>query len=322
MHKGEFIVKNIENWEDGKEQYLLNNGFSLVRANVAEFGIYYAIYVDRDEEFTYSWNKLSQDPYYDENAFWIFKDNKRVGGVVIEPNYSSHFFVISPYIVDKFSIISELNNTLLQWSDKNKKIFIYIIDSKDVEYYNRLGYRRRFARRVMIRPTEIFDDIHWREDLVIKTPALEDANEVGKVLHESYKDSIQYEEFSNNTLEDEIEYSKMFMERYICTNTLQASTLVYDRNTNELIAVCLAGKNQEDDYEFSKINQVAVKPAYRGQGIAENMIKRALTVLKDLSPATKLDVTVGNAAEALYYKMGFFPGVQILSMFKNSVENM
>jgi ribosomal protein S18 acetylase RimI-like enzyme len=168
----------------------------------------------------------------------------------------------------------------------------------------------------MIRPTEIFEDVQWREDLVIKMPTLEDAVEIGKVLYECYKGGIQYEEFSNNTIEDEIENSKMFLERYIVTNSLQASTLVYDRNTNELIGICLAGKNVEDDYEFSKINQVAVKPDYRGQDIAENMIKRALTVLKDISPATKLDVTVGNSAEALYYKMGFFPGVQSVAMYK------
>ncbi len=309
-------MENIEKWEEGKEQYALNNGFRLVRANVGEFGIHYAIYVDRDEEFKYSWIKMSQDPYYDENAFWIFKDNKRVGGVVIEPNYSSHFFVESPYAVDKFCIISELNNALLQWSNKNKKTFIYIVHPRDVEYYNRLGFRRRFARRVMIRPTEIFEDIQWKKDLFIKTPTIEDAAEIGKVLNESYKGGIQYEEFSNCTLEEEIENSKMFLERYIATNSLHASTLVYDRNNNELIGVCLAGKNEEDDYEFSKINEVAVKPAYRGQGIAENMIKRALTVLKDISPATKLDVTVGNAAEALYYKMGFFPGVQSVAMYK------
>ncbi|MGH4124318.1 MAG: GNAT family N-acetyltransferase [Clostridium sp.] len=309
-------MKNIEKWEEGKEQYLLNNGFELMRANVAEFGIHFAIYVDRDEEFTYNWNKLSQNSYYDENAFWIFKDNKRVGGVVIEPNYSAHFFVESPYTVDKFSIISELNNTLLQWSDKNKKIFLYTIHPRDVDYYSRLGYRRNFVRKMMIRPTEIFDNIQWREGLVIKTPTIEDADEVGKVLHESYKGGIQYEEFSNNTQEQEIEDSKMFLERYISTNSMQASTLVYDRNTNDLIGVCLAGKNEDDDNEFSKINQIGVKPAYRGHGIAENMIKRALTVLKDISPATKLDVTVGNAAEALYYKMGFFPGVQSVSMYK------
>jgi hypothetical protein len=180
-------MKNIEKWEDRKERYVLSNGFMLVRADVGEFGIHYAIYVDRDEEFKYNWSKMSQDPYYDENAFWIFKDNKRVGGVVIEPNYSSHFFVESPYTVDKFSIISELNNTLMQWSDKNKSIDLYLITQRDVEVYNMLGYRKSFARRTMIRPTEIFEDIQWMDDLVIKTPTIEDAVEIGKALHKAYK---------------------------------------------------------------------------------------------------------------------------------------
>lgn len=309
-------MKNVETWEAGKEQYILNNGFMLIRANESEFGIHYAIYVDADEELTYSWNKLSHDTDWNENRFWIFKDNKRVGGVIIEPNFLSQFFVEPPYTVDKFSIISELHNPLLQWSDKNKKIFLYMIHPRDVDFYKRLGYRINFTRRMMIRPTERFEDIQWREDLIIKTPTIEDAAEVGKVLHESYTGGIHYEEFSNNTEEEEIGYSKEFIEKYISTNSIQASTLVYDRNTNELIGVCLAGKNDEDGNEFSKISQVGVKPAYRGHGIAKSMIKKALTVLKDISPAAKLDVTVGNAAEALYYKMGFFPGVQSVSMYK------
>ena len=307
-------MKSIEKWEEGKEKYLLNNGFTLVRANEVEFGIHLAIYAGVDRDFTYSWNKLSTD--WDDNNFWIYKDNKRVGGVAIEPNYLAHFFMNSPYTVDKFTIISELDNALLQWSDKSKRIYSYLIPPKDVEIYNMLGYRKQFIRRTMIHPTELFEDIQWGENLVVKTPTIEDVAEIGKVLHESYKGGIQYEEFSNNTLEDEIEISGMFLERYIATNSLHASTLVYDKNTNELVAVCLAGKNKDDDYDFSKINEVAVIPAYRRQGIAENLIKRTLTVLKDISPATKLDVSVGNAAEGLYYKMGFFPGVQMAAMYK------
>lgn len=312
-------MKNIEKWEDCKDQYVLNNGFMLIRADETEFGIHYAIYVGIDEEFTYSWNTLSHYTDGDDcQKFWIFKDNKKVGGVVIEPNYSSHFFVETPYTVDKFSIISELDNALLQWSDKDRRIYFYMIQPKDVEIFNMLGYRKQFIRRTMIRPTEIFEDIQWSENLVIKTPTIKDVEAIGKVLHESYKGGIQYEEFSNNSLEDEIEVSGIFLERYISTNSLHASTLVYDKNTNELVAVCLAGKNNDDAYEFSKINEVAVMPDYRRLGIAENLIKRALTVLKDISPAAKLDVSVGNTAEALYYKLGFLPGIQMTAMYKKS----
>lgn len=307
-------MRNIEKWEEGKEQYTLNNGFKLVKANDDEFGLRYAIYSDMNNEFIYDWNKLSKE--YDDYNFWIFKDDKRIGGVGLDMNYLAYFYVEPPYEVDRFSIIKELNNALLQWSDKSKQISIYLVHENDVEHYNRLGYRRSFARKVMIRPTEKFDDINWGETLVIKTPTLEDAEEIGKVMYESYKDGVHYKEFSCNTLEDEVEIANIFLERYVATNTLEASTLVYDKNTNELIGVCLAGKNKADSYDFSKINSIGVKPSYRGLGIAENMIKRSLTVLNDTSSITKLDVTVGNSAEALYYKMGFFSGAQTYAMYK------
>jgi len=309
-------MRKLEKYEEGKDQYILGNGFSLKRAEFKEFGIHYAIYAGRDFEFTYNWIKLSQNSYYDENAYWIIKDNIKVGGVVIEPNYSSHFFVLSPYIIDKFTILSELNKTLIQWSDESKMIELFIVDPKDVDLYSSLGFRRRFVRRTMIRPTEVFENIKWGKDLIIKIPTIENIKEIGKVLHQSYEGGVHYEEFSRNSLDDEIEITELFLNRYISTSSLHASTLVYDKSSNELIGVCLAGKNKDDDYEFSKINQVGVLPDYRGQGIAEKMIKRALTVLKDISPATKLDVTVGNSAEALYYKMGFYAGIQTIAMYK------
>ncbi len=79
------------------------------------------------------------------------------------------------------------------------------------------------------------------------------------------------------------------------------------------INVC---KNKEDAYDFSKINHVAVLPEYRGIGIALRLVKRALTILSELSPATMLDVSVGNPAEAMYYKLGFFPGEQTYCLYK------
>jgi hypothetical protein len=38
---------------------------------------------------------------------------------------------------------------------------------------------------------------------------------------ESYKGGIHYEEFSNNTQEEEIEYVKEFIEKYITTDYTQ-----------------------------------------------------------------------------------------------------
>ena len=254
-------------WTDTKKAYDLGNGYQLKRADFADFGIHYAIYGNRDEDFQYSFTKRSQDTSYDENCFFITKEQQIIGGVVIEPN-------------------------------------------------SKFGYRKQFARRAMIRPTAKFEDWDFGEEYEIKIPELEDASEIGKVLYQSYLGGIQYEEFCNNTVEDEIENTSIFLERYLNTKSQEASAMVYHKMSKKLIAVCLAGKNKEDAYDFSKINHVAVLPEYRGIGIALRLVKRALTILSELSPATMLDVSVGNPAEAMYYKLGFFPGEQTYCLYK------
>ncbi len=52
---------NIEVWEDGKEQYILNDEFVLKRADKLEFGIHETIYSGVDLELSYSWKKQTID---------------------------------------------------------------------------------------------------------------------------------------------------------------------------------------------------------------------------------------------------------------------
>ncbi|MEG2290708.1 MAG: GNAT family N-acetyltransferase [Clostridium sp.] len=90
---------------------------------------------------------------------------------------------------------------------------------------------------------------------------------------------------------------------------------MFDKNTNELIAACIAGINGFCDNNFSEIGEVAVKLIYRNFGIGSMMIKQALTNLKKISPATILCVTIGNSTENLYNKLGFFSGVKFTNMY-------
>ena len=303
-------------WDNTKSMYDLGNGYQLKRAEFSNFGIHYAIYGNRDEEFKYSFTSRSQDECYDENCFFITKDERIIGGVVIEPNYSSHFFLETPFEGERFSVLEALDHALIAWSDKSKSICIYTVLDRDLDTYSKLGYRKQFARRTMIRPTIKFEDWNLGDEYEIRIPGLESALEIGKVLFQSYVGGIQYEEFCLNTVEDEIENTELFLKRYITTNSQEASAMVYHKSSNKLVAVCLAGKNEEDAYDFSKINHVAVLPEYRGKGIALGLVKRALTVLSDMSPATMLDVSIGNPAEAMYYKLGFFPGEQTYCLYK------
>ncbi len=50
-------MKKIEQWEEEKEQYILNNGFILKRANKFEFGIHETIYSSVDLGLNFSWEK-------------------------------------------------------------------------------------------------------------------------------------------------------------------------------------------------------------------------------------------------------------------------
>ena len=135
-------MKNIENQVDCKEQYVLDNNFILLRADEAEFGVHYAIYLEVDQELSYSWDYISHYSDVDDcQRFWIMKDNKRLGGVIIEPNYLSHFFIEPPYTVALFDIVKELDKALMSWANKDEKTYIYVVNPEQVEIFNKLGYR-------------------------------------------------------------------------------------------------------------------------------------------------------------------------------------
>jgi ribosomal protein S18 acetylase RimI-like enzyme len=305
----------IEQWKEEIEQYILNDGFMLKRADKFEFGIHETIYSNVDLELSFSWEKQTVGKINYDNHFWIFKDDKRVGGVHISPNLMGAFFMESPYFVDRFTTISAINNALLQWAGDDKNIRVYGVTPLDIEHYQKLGYRIKYERRVMIRPTETFDNIDWSDNFIIKIPTISDVPEIGRLFFESYSGGIDYEVFGMRSLEEATTDAERILNIYKSNNIIDGSTLVYDKNTNELIGACMAGISGYCDNDFSEIGDIVVKPAYRKSGIASNMIKQTLTNLKRISPATILCVTIGNSAEGLYHKMGFFSGVKFTNMY-------
>ena len=61
-------------------------------------------------------------------------------------------------------------------------------------------------------------------------------------------------------------------------------------------------------FGLPNVFEVAVKPSYRGQGLAKKMLQRALSKLKGEHDLLRLFDTLGNLAENVYYKLGFLPG--------------
>ena len=79
-----------------------------------------------------------------------------------------------------------------------------------------------------------------------------------------------------------------------------ASSLVYDRATGKLIAICLCCG--------SSVYHIEVHPAWQRQGLAMRMLKRALTVHAEHgSPEFDLWRDDDSPGAALYEKLGFVP---------------
>lgn len=300
-----------------KEQYILHDGFVLKKANPLAFGIHETIYSNMDLELSFSWKKRTRNNVDCDDLFWIYNGTNRVGGVHISPNLSGSFFMETPNVVDRYRVISAINCTLLEWSDKDKGIKIYGVISSDVKYFQNLGYQIKSERRVMIRPTEIFEDIDWHNDYTIKVPRVSDAPDLGELFFDSYSGGIQYEVLGQQSLEEATSGAESLLNIYKSNNTLDGSILVYDKSTNQLIASCIAGISGFCDNDFSEIGDIVVDPKYRKLGLASHMIKHTLTNLKKISPATILCVTIGNPAENLYEKMGFFSGIKFTNMYLN-----
>ncbi|MEY8745172.1 GNAT family N-acetyltransferase [Bacillales bacterium AN1005] len=98
----------------------------------------------------------------------------------------------------------------------------------------------------------------------------------------------------------------------------QASTLVYDQETGQLIANCRLCLQDNQAAVYS----VGVIPTYRGRGIATRMLQRALSVIKDHYPVLRLYVMEGNDAESLYYNLGFVQGeLEVQTMYIPAIES-
>lgn len=177
----------------------------LKKADKFEFGIHETIYSNVDLELRFSWEKRTLHKIDTDNLFWIYKDDKRIGGVNICHNLMGSFFMEAPYSYDRFTVISVLNDALLQWrNDDENAIRIYGVIPEDIEHFKKLGYCIKHARRVMIRPTEVFHKIDWGKDFIIKTPTIADAPQIGKLFFESYSGGIDYEVFGQQSVEQSI----------------------------------------------------------------------------------------------------------------------
>lgn len=294
-------------WSKDLKEYDLKDGYSIEKAQWEEFSVYFAVY----EIFKMNvWFRQSFDAYcsvlknYDI-CFWIKKDNFRIGGVLLDLNYMNCLFLQPPH--NEYDlIIGKLKKLLLTYSDSSKPIYVGAVKPDKVKYYQRAGFKIGESRRCMIRPTEEFH-VTWDCDYEIVSATEDKKSDIVKLFTEAFsnesKDEVNFEKENESV---EFYFTKS------STNTLvnKASTLIYEKKTNELVGACLISIWED----WPNVYDIAVKPSFQKRGLAKNMLKRALTVLKEGYPTLRLFVTLGNDAEMLYHRMGFLAGVETTEM--------
>lgn len=303
-------IMKYEIWSKDVMSYELVEGYKLERAEQQEFADYYAVYFqmkNADGWFKKSYRIMKTIVGEEDEYFWIIKDDVKVGGILIEPNSIAELFMIPPYSqID--SLLERLKEILVFWSDTTKAIIADVIEPSLVENYEKIGFEKVDSGRWMIRPTEKFN-ITWEECFYIVAPKREDELEIGKLIHEAFENNLNLNK--SYSLNEYTAWVKEYFDDYLDIEILnEASTLVYDKATNELVGVCYISIWQE----WPLVSQIAVKPSYEGKGIGTKMIKKALTVLREEYPVVRLYVDIGNQAEKVYYNMGFLKGVELTQM--------
>lgn len=298
---------HINKWTKEELYYELDNGFSLERAEHKEFAKYYAIYMNIDIGFKASYEQKSSVVSEDDSCYWVKKDHIRVGGVFLEPNFIECLFTIPPY-QELYKILEVLKKVLLAWSDKIKEIKASVVDPSQVDYYQRLGFRIADMGRWMVRPTESYD-IDWEEQYEVRTPSAEDTESLGALFFHAFKNDVGRVKYS---LEERTSFVKYYFDHNSQDELLlNASTVVFDKGSNELIAACLVSEYNG----WPLIYDIAVKSSYRGKGLSSAMLKQAISTSGQRYPAIRLYVQCGNEAEAVYHKLGFLAGVKLTDLY-------
>lgn len=273
------------------------------------FRIHYGVY-GTNIYMNYDWKELLDHFSPNGNGTLIFKDNIPIGGLIINKNHLS-----SPFLIPPFCDIKEFWQTIIDHSikdNKNDTLYFDNISENHADIISSLGATKKWAQRRMLRPTTEYN-IKPNDNFYFTIPAESDKNEIIHVVYEAHLNGYTSTVYGKPCISDiEKEINRRFIS-FSQSNTLHFGTIVKVKDTNKIIAVCIAGiypdsQNNSSTKFFSTIHQVSVLPAYRKQGIAQAMIMNSINTAHVISPVIGLGVLVGNPAELLYQKLGFISG--------------
>lgn len=289
-------------------QFQLSDGFEIVEADPRQFSIHYILYGHRNMNIWFPtemerafniFEKISKEHY------WINYKGKRIGGFIMELDYNwfGFMFLIPPFS-DEYTLLNKILPFVTFNSDENKPIKVSGVYPKSYESYYRLGFQITETEKMMIRPTETFE-INWSEDVYLDYPKEEHEQKMVDLYHEVYSES-PVPCISNK----DIDFYKKLLKGHIPISKSEYSTLVFDKNTNQLIASCLVMIWEELPY----VADIIVKNSHKNKGRGSMMLKKVLNNSHNEYAAVRLAVRPGNRAEGLYHRFGFVEGVESSDM--------
>lgn len=268
------------------------------------FSIHYAIY-GVNIYMSYDWKELLNKFLPNDNGTLIFKDGIPVGGIAINNNHLSSPFLIPPFCDIKEFWLEVIN--YLKKDNKNGILYFDNISESHVDIITSLGAEKRWAQRQMYRPTAEFN-IKPNDDYYFTVPTEIDKNEIISVVYEAHLNGYTSTVYGKPDISDIEEAINRRFISFSQTNTLHFGTIVKNKDTNKIAAVCIAGIYPDSQNNFSTIHQISVLPAYRKQSLGQAIILNSINTAHVTSPVIGLGVLVGNPAELLYQKLGFIKG--------------
>lgn len=291
-----------------KEIYELGDGYSLMHVSGKEFAKYFAVYKVWNSNFWFrkSFDQACESIYDCTFCYWIKKDNHRIGGVLLKPNYVN-CLVLEPPNTQYTTIISKLRQVLLSISDMNKPIIVGAVKPDMINLYKECGFVKNISKKCMIRPTETMDmTLDERFSLI---PLSEQCfDQIVEICVDAYKDAQHKHDYTETSIRGDLKY---YFDQFGADEILNSSSsLIIEKETNKLVGVCLVSIWEE----WPNIFEIFVAPTHQGNRLGRFMLSRAISSLKDNYPVLRLFVTMGNDAENLYNNMGFASGLVTTEM--------
>lgn len=293
----------------GVDHYDLPHGFLLHRADNAEFVKSWVVYRNINEDFAQSFQETTADLAGVEFCFWIVRNGRRVGGVIMLPNNIGDFFLIPPE-TDAPQILGIILPLLEYWSDQRKPIVAQAIVPTYVPAFQQLGFRLQESRVWMIRPT-----VQTTMDLAapwsLRAFDVASAPAVAQLLYNAFAGTVG--QYGARSYDDHLASVQNFCETYDAHSSCgQASALLVEAQTDRLVATCMVGMHKG----LPTIRFVAVEPNVQRRGLATHLLWHAITTLAAEYDWVKLAVTEGNPAMELYHKLGFVAGEPTAQLIK------